>query len=465
VDLIPSDETAEGDAERDARHDYDDSGDDDSDEGDKSQRKITVTEAYIRVDTDGDGIAEFRRIVKAGTYIHENEVTDDHPFALFTPILMPYKVIGVGFYDLVEDLQRIKTALTRQVLDNVYLSNMPRNAVMEGQVNLDDLLNPKPGGVIRIKPGAPSDAIRQQTVPFVAQAGLELIQFTDQVRDTRTGVTETNSALNAESLAKGAVGSEGVQSLMQAGAQRQKLIARVLAETGLSRMYRLVLKLVCQYQDRPAQIKLNGRWLQMDPREWKTSYRVSVQVGLGAADKAQKVANLTLIGNAQREAAQIGIATPQNIYNTLSKLCEAMGYRDSADFFTPPQPKTEPDPPPMELQLEQMKQQGAQQLAQINAQSQAQLAQVKSQTDMQTEQMKQSLQQEQAAQELQLQAERDRMKIESEMALEQFKVEKQTELEILKAQIAHQTAIETAQISAQASMVSASMQPDPGAAE
>lgn len=408
-----------------------------------------MTEAYIRVDTDGDGIAEFRRVVKAGTYIHENEVTDDHPFALFTPILMPYKVVGIGFYDLVEDLQRIKTALTRQVLDNVYLSNMPRNAVMEGQVNLDDLLNPKPGGIIRIKPGAPPDAIRQQTVPFVAQAGLELIQFTDQVRDTRTGVTETNSALNAESLAKGSVGSEGVQSLMQAGAQRQKLIARVLAETGLSRMYRLVLKLVCQYQDRPAQIKLNGRWLQMDPREWSTSYRVSVHVGLGAADKAQKVANLTLIGNAQREAAQIGIATPQNIYNTLSKLCEAMGYRDSADFFTPPNPNPEPPQPPVELQLEQMKQQGAQQLAQL-----------KGQVDIQTEQMRQQAQDAQSQRELQMQAERDREQMQNNMALEQFKVEKQMELEMAKAQIAQQTAIETARISAQASVVSASMQPD-----
>jgi hypothetical protein len=451
VDLIPSDETAEGNWERDNRHDYDGSWSEHADEGDKSQRKITVTEAYIRVDTDGDGIAEFRRVVKAGTYVHENEVTDDHPFALFTPILMPYKVIGVGFYDLVEDLQRIKTALTRQVLDNVYLSNMPRNAVMEGQVNLDDLLNPKPGGVIRIKPGAPPDAIRQQTVPFVAGAGLELIQFTDQVRDTRTGVTETNSALNAESLAMGAVGSEGVQSLMQAGAQRQKLIARVLAETGLSRMYRLVLKLVCQYQDRPAQIKLNGRWLQMDPREWKTSYRVSVQVGLGAADKAQKVANLTLIGNAQREAAQIGIATPQNIYNTLSKLCEAMGYRDSADFFTPPNPNPEPQQPPIELQLEQMKQHGAKELAQI-----------KGQVDIQTEQMRQQAQDAQMQRELTMQAERDREKMQNEMELERYKANLAHEAEIQKALLTRETEIEKARMGAMAQVGSAALQPSTG---
>lgn len=90
---------------------------------------VCVSESYVKVDFDDDGVAEYRRVLKAGTYVHENEVTDDHPFALFTPILMPYKVIGLSFYDLVEDLQRIKTALTRQILDNVYLSNTPRTVV------------------------------------------------------------------------------------------------------------------------------------------------------------------------------------------------------------------------------------------------------------------------------------------------------------------------------------------------
>lgn len=174
---------------------------------------VCVSESYVKVDFDDDGVAEYRRVLKAGTYVHENEVTDDHPFALFTPILMPYKVIGLSFYDLVEDLQRIKTALTRQILDNVYLSNTPRTVVNDGLVNIDDLLQPKPGGMIRTK-GDVNSSVREFVVPFVAGAGLEIVNMIDQVRDTRTGVTETNSALNAESLSKGAMGSEGVQAMM-----------------------------------------------------------------------------------------------------------------------------------------------------------------------------------------------------------------------------------------------------------
>ncbi|MFD0738244.1 hypothetical protein ACFQZQ_02935 [Lysobacter koreensis] len=449
VDKIPSGSTAEGEFERDARHDYDGSWDQD-DDGDASQRKITVTEAYIRVDFDGDGKAEYRRVLKAGKYIHENEVTDDHPFAVFSPILMPYKVIGLSFYDLIEDLQRIKTALTRQVLDNVYLSNNPRTEVLENQVNLDDLLNPRPGGLVRVKQ---IGATREVAVPFVASAGLEIIQQIDQVRDTRSGVTEANSALNAESLAKGAIGSEGVQSMMQAGAQRQKLIARVLAETGLKRMHLLMLKLVTQYQDRPAQIKVTGSWLDMDPREWKNVYRVSVKVGLGSHDKAQKIANLTLLGNMQKEMLMGGLIAPDGVMHTANKLAKAMGYTDPAEFFPPAQPQ--PQQPDPAVVLEQMKQQGAQQLAMVNGQVQQQLAQVKSQTDMQTEAMKQEAQAQQAQQETQLEAERNALEMQNTMAIERYKAELHMQTEIQKAQIAQQTALQTAEISRRTAVESA----------
>lgn len=442
VDRIPTGNTAEGEWESDQRHDYDGSWDDEE-ATDKSQEKVTVTEAYLRIDHDGDGVAEFRRVLKAGTYIHENEVTDDHPFAVFSPILMPYKLIGLSFYDLIEDLQRIKTALTRQVLDNVYLSNNPRTEVVDGQVNLDDLLNPKPGGMVRVKQ---LGATREIAVPFVAGAGLQLIEFTDQTRDTRTGVTEMNSALNAESLAKGAVGSEGVQSLMQAGAQRQKLIARVLAETGLKRMYLLMLKNVTQYQDRPQQMKVSGRWLQIDPREWRNTYRVTVKVGLGAHDKAQEVANINLIGMAQEKLFQAGLVTPENMHYTATRLVQAMGYSDPDKFFSPPNPNPPPPQPDPAVQLEQMKQQGAMQLEQLRGQTQAQLAQVKSQTDVQTEQMKQQAQDAQMQRELQMQAERDAMKMRNEMELEQFKAQLNAETERYKAEIQRQTQLDLAQL-------------------
>lgn len=402
-----------------ARHDYDGSWDYNADEGDKSQQKIIVTEAYIRVDTNGDGIAELRRVVKAGTYIHENEVTDDHPFALGTPILMPYKVIGLGLYDLVEDLQRIKTALSRQVLDNVYLSNNPRTEVLEGQVNLDDLLNPRPGGIVRVKS---ANAMREVSVPFVAAAGMEIMQFIDQVRDTRTGVTEANSAMTADSLSKSNVGSEGVQALMNSGAQRIRLIARVLAETLVKRIYRLVLKEVTQYQDRPAQIQINGRWLEVNPREWKNGFHLRVNVGVGTTEKRQQIANLTMLGEAQGRLLEVGIVTPENLLNTATDLVKAMGYHEPERYFSQPQPQQDSGPPP-EVILEQMKLQG-----------QMQLAQTKGKIEIEVERMRQEAQANQAALETRMEAERNELDRQNEAAIQRLRIQSEADLAALKLQ-------------------------------
>lgn len=446
------------------RHEYDNSEDQD-DRPDPSQEEVEVSESYLRVDYDGDGKAEYRRIVKAGVYVHTNEVTDDHCFAVFSPILMPYKLIGIGFWDLIEDLQRIKTALTRQVLDNVYLSNNPRYSVEKGMVDLDGLLNPVPGGVV-LRKGSDPNSIMPLTVPFVAQAGLEIINQTDAVRDKRTGVTEVNSALNAEALSRGSVGSEGVQSMMQAGAQRQKLIARVLAETGLKRAYLLMLKNACQYQDRDAQLRVNGRWLQINPREWRTNYRISVRVGLGQADKAQQVGNLTLLGQAQEKAMPLGLVRPENVYQLVTRLATVLGEREPEKFFTapqPPDPNAPPEIPPEvqaeqakqqgAMQLEAMRQQGAAQLAQLNGQLQVQLKQIEARSQIEVENAKQQAQAEQSAQELELQAQRDAMKMANEKELEMFKAQLQADTEMRKAMIAHQQAVETADIQAEASVL------------
>lgn len=440
---LPAHGTAEGDEEKANRHDYDGSYDLDENSGDPSQEMVLVSQAYIRVDYNGDGVAEYRRVLKSGTYVHENEVTDDHPFALFTPILMPYKGIGLSFYDAVEDLQRINTVLTRQMLDNAYQANIPQKTVVDGQVNLDDLLNPRVGGIVRVKS---LDAMRVDQTPFIGAQALTVLGHFAQVRDMRTGVTEMNSALNADSLSKGSIGSEGVANLMAQGGQRMRLIARVLAETGIKRLYKLVLKEVCQYQDRPAQIEINGRWLTVDPREWKNGFHLQIKVGVGTIEKRQEVSNLMLIGQAQQQLIMGGLISPEGALVTASKLVKAMGYRDPEEFFPPAHPQ--PPQPPEAVQVEQIKQQGKMQEIQFKAQA-----------DIQVETMKQEAQAAQAMQETQLESERNAMELQNNMALEQYKIDKQMELEAFKARLHSETELEKARIGAQASVLSSANQP------
>ena len=173
------------------------------------------------------------------------------------------------------------------------------------------------------------------------------------------------------------VGSQGVQALMNAGVQRIRLIARVLAETGFKRMYYLMLKNVTQHQDKSQQVKINGRWLTIDPREWKNRYNMTVSVGVGTFGRQQQVQNMQMVMGMQQQLLQLGMVQPQNVFNAAKRLVEAMGYRDADQFITLPQSG---------------QQQGQQkdpvaQAAEAQAQALIQAEQVKAQASLQKAQM------------------------------------------------------------------------------
>jgi len=388
IDALASDDGLEsGNQDVDARHSYDDTDPQGDEPADESQRLVWLSDSYLKVDYDGDGMTEYRHVTKVGSTVFTNEVVDDHPFWLMAPILMPYKVIGLSMWDLVEDLQRIKTALTRQVLDNVYLANNPMKEVVEKNVvDMDELLSPRVGGIMRVT--AP-DSVREIATPFLGAPALDLLARVDEVRDTRSGVTEMNSALSAESFAQSNVGSQGVQALMSAGAQRIRLIARVLAQTGFMRMYYLMLKNVTQHQDRAQQVKINGRWLNVDPREWKNRYNMTVGVGTGTFGRQQQVANLTALGGMQQQVMPLGLSNPTTIYNTLKRTAEAMGYRDADQFFVAPQtgPDGQPVKPPQPPQPGQAEAQALIQAEQIKAQASLQRAEMDNQATMRKAEM------------------------------------------------------------------------------
>lgn len=340
-----------------------------------AEEEFTLTEAYIRCDFDGDGISEYRKVIKAGTTILENEITDDHPFALFSPVLMPYRPIGLSMYDLTEDIVRIKTALTRQTLDSAYLAVNNRTAIVEGRVNMDDLLNPRVGGFVRVKD---QDAMRELTTPFVGSAGLAVIEYFNKVRDTRTGATAFNQGVAGTELGGSAIGSNGVQDMMASAMQRIELMLRVISETGIKRVWKLMLKSLQQYQDRPMQLKVNGRWLEMNPREWKNNYRLTLSVGVAATSRQQHIGNIMQILTLQEKAIQAGLADPKTIHNALSRLTEAMGFRDADQFWTnpqsaPPQQEGPPQPDPkdvMDMQFKQAQLQTQTQLKQMDIDAQ-----------------------------------------------------------------------------------------------
>ncbi len=323
----------------------------------QAMREVWITECYIKVDWDGDGIAERRKITVGGTghRILDNEPFETVPFVSLTPILMPHRFFGLSVADLVMDLQLIKSTVLRQILDNLYLSNNGRHVISE-QVNLDDMLTARPGGIVRLKNGAmPGQGhVLPLETPLVAAQAFPMLEYLDSIRENRTGVTRYNQGLHSDTLNKTA---SGIGQIMSAAQQRIELIARLFAETGVKELFRKILELVGKHQHRARIVRLRNRWVPMDPRQWKTTMDVSINVGLGTGNKDQMLMHLQSLLGMQVEAIRFqgGVSGPlvtaQNVYNTLAKLVENAGLKSVDAFFTdpghsPPRPPALPAPRP-----------------------------------------------------------------------------------------------------------------------
>ncbi len=366
---------------------------------DQLDKIVWVTECFIRCDFDGDGIAELRHIIMPGRTIWINEECDHINFAAITPIIMPHRFVGRSLAELVMDIQFTKSTIWRQMLNNLYLTNNPRKAVLSSaggiiQANLDDLLTSRPGGIMR---EYVTGAIRNEEIPFVAQASFPMLEYMDGIKENRTGSTRYNQGTDADSLNKTA---RGIQLIQTAGQQRLDLIARIFAETGVKDLMRGIVYMLSKYSSKAMTLKLRNKWVDIDPREWKTMFNMTVNVGLGTGNKDIQLAHLGAMGQKQMELIQTGrgyMVSDENIYNVYTKMAEAMGFKHPEMFVSDPQsvpPEKKQGPPPPELikiqaeqQESQMKMQAAQQKATMDAQMQKMLAELNAQTQISITQM------------------------------------------------------------------------------
>ena len=331
-----------------------------NDSPDESTEDIEIYECYVKIDMDGDGIAELRKVIVAGSNgntVLENMPCDFIPFCSLTPIPMPHRFYGRSVSELVEDVQLVKSTVMRQLLDNMYLTNNNRVAVMDGMVNLDDLLTNRPGGVVRTKQ-PPSQVMMPMQNQTISQQAFPLLEYLDTVRETRTGVTRYSQGLDADSLNKTAT---GVNTLMSQSQMRMELIARVFAETGIKDLFRRIFELTVKYQSKERIVELNNKFVAVSPTEWKNRYNISITVGLGAGSKDQQIVMLNNILSKQLQAFQLQgnkeypMVTLKNIYNSLAKIIEEAGLKNVENYFVNPdegrdlvQPSPPPEPTPIE---------------------------------------------------------------------------------------------------------------------
>jgi hypothetical protein len=408
---------------------------DDNNTIDPSMEEIEVYECYIKADMDGDGIAELRKVFYAGREILDDKEIDFVPFASICPIPMPHKFYGHSLADRTMDLQLIKSTVTRQILDNLYLTNNARMGVVEGQVNLDDMLTVTAGGVVRIKN---PNAIVPLTVPATASQSFPMLQYLDSVQSKRTGVNDAQQGLDPNILQN--TTATAVAAMQSAAAGKIEMIARLFAETGVKDLFQKILQLLCKYQDKARVIRLRGKYITIDPREWTNGFDVSINVGLGTGNKQEQMAMVAMV--LQKQEQILGsqgynnpLVTITQYRQTLGRFIEAAGYKDSSEFFKEIPPELEQqiaNPQPQQAPVDP-----AVQAYMAQAQAQMQIDQAKAQQQMALEQQKAEadlmLQQQKAQAEIQLK--REKAMADLELKTAEFQAEAQLKAMQVGAQL------------------------------
>ena len=338
---------------------------------------------------------------------------------------MPHKFFGQSLADRSMDIQLIKSTITRQILDNMYLTNMPRMTAIDGQVNMDDLLTVAPNGVVRMKS---QGAVQALTVPATAAQSFPMLEYLDSVMQKRSGVAQAGQVLDPSILQN--TTATAIAAMQQSGAGRIEMIARIFADTGVKDLFTGIFHLLCKYQDKERVIRLRGKYISIDPREWANNYDMEVNVGLGTGNKDQQMAMAAMVLQKQEQILQTqGPANPlvsvAQYRETLGRFIEAAGFNDSTEFFkeiTPEMDQMLSNPPPQQPQqdpavMAYMQQVQAQiQGDQAKIQAKIQADQVKAQADIQ-------LAREMAIAEIQL--EREKAAAQLELKTAQFQAETQ----------------------------------------
>jgi hypothetical protein len=358
----------------------DESDSDGGSTGDRSMDEVEYCEAYIRVDFDGDGIAELRKVVTVNDKIPPgeewNEPISAVPLTGFTAKRMPHRHVGESLDDALADLQEIKTALLRQMLDNIYATNNNQWLVNE-RVNLTDFLQSLPGGVKRIKGSEPVSGSAEpiMTTPIIDQI-LPVVGYIDGIKEGRTGISKASTGLDPDTLKQATKGAF-LENLNRAS-QMMAMMARMLAETGVKELVLQVHALLLRHQDKPRVVQMRGEWVTINPQEWQERTDLTPRVGLGTGNEEEKRQKLLLMSDLQDKLAASGMVGPKQAYAMFEELCATMGFDIPEKFAMSPespefqqmmeQSQNQPPPPNPLAEVEQVKGQYQLQVKQMEEQ-------------------------------------------------------------------------------------------------
>jgi len=296
---------------------------------------IWFGEWFIRIDADGDGVPELRRICTMGD---GDRIVIDEPaarakFALFCPDPEPHAAIGHGAGEQVEDLQNIKTNILRNFLDALASTILPRLLVVDSMVNMDDVRNNEIGAIIRTKD---INAVKQLETTPPSQIIQQILEYLDLIGNRRTGVTEQSKGLDPKALQS--TSTPGVQMLVTGAQERIELVARTLAETGFRDLFKGLLQEVHENPIPERMIRLRGEWTKVSPDQYDATMDVEVNPAIGRGSHRDRLQMLMGIKATQEQiittqGANNPMCSPIEYRNTLSDILSIFGMKAVGRYF------------------------------------------------------------------------------------------------------------------------------------
>lgn len=304
---------------------------------DKAREEVTIYECYTKIDFNNDGVLEDMIITVAGDVIlrAEPNYMGRHPFFSISPTKDPHRIwVKRSYAELIGELQDMKVALTRQIVQNIALTNDPKMILAEDSINISDYIEGRK--VIRKKPGSPmGDAAMPMPVNQLSPQTFQFLEYLEGQKENRTGITRYNQGLDANSLNKTAT---GISAILGQSSQRLELIARMFAETGISELFRFMVSLNQKFVDQNTVVRLTNKQLRVSPDDLNGNFDLIVNAGISISTKESTIMTLQTMLTAlmQTQAAGIPIVTPQNVYNLFKKWIESAGFKNYSDYVTDP---------------------------------------------------------------------------------------------------------------------------------
>lgn len=411
--------------------------------GDNRADKVWLYENYIKTSLASGDLEMLQVFTVHGQILEVNRVSD-HPFETFTPLPIPGSIWGESVYDITKDIQDLNTSLIRGVIDNIMNANFRRYQAVKGAYDRQSLLSNRPGGVVEV---AMPDAVTPFTHHQLPSGVMDLLEYVENKKEQRTGVTRLGQGLDPN-VFKGDNSTSTVNTMLTMAQNRMRMIARNVAQTGMTQLMLSIYELVRNNATQPLRVETAQGEITLDPRMLPKREEMIVAVAVGSNERRERAQSLNAALQMMTTTPQLQMFfQPQNAYFMATQIMESMGVYDVENFLTPMDKLPEPEPNP---EQEMNKQMMMEQIKQLQATTQKLLS------DMDTDQRKSEFEQMKAADEFAMRKEEslssqdeaaDKMSLEEKKLMldgERVKIERE-KLELKRQELLLEAQIESQQ--------------------